>query len=244
MRTWRSRHAPHPKTGASTIMDFEEEVKTHTRRVEAGRTGTLWPSVSPLWSGRGRVLSDARLSSAEVPAGRRSGTSRWRCPGSCGGGACAAASGSPTTRPFALPRKRFVKPPVLEKAGEYLGTEHSYRKTVEHEGMPIMYDDRKPDRGEAAGGLGSQHGLAVVVVAGRDARHAAGRLGADSPERAQLHAAPPAVGRAVLRSTAREQRQAHAPAGDAVAGGGPRMRGTFRPGNLPPLCNRPRLVVR
>jgi hypothetical protein len=43
-----------------------------------------------------------------------------------------------------LPRKRFVKPPVLEKASEYLGTGHSYSKAVEHEGMPIMYDDRTP----------------------------------------------------------------------------------------------------
>ena len=72
------------------------------------------------------------------------GASRWRCPGSCDGDACGAASGSPTTRPFALPRKRFVKQPVLEKAGEYLGTDHSYGKTAEHEGMPIMYDDRTP----------------------------------------------------------------------------------------------------
>jgi len=43
-----------------------------------------------------------------------------------------------------LPHKRFVKEPVLEKSSEYLGTEHSYRKTVEDQGMPIMYDDRKP----------------------------------------------------------------------------------------------------
>ena len=82
-----------------------------------------------------------------------SGTSRWRCPGSCDGGACAAASGSPTTRPFALPRKRFVQPPVLEKAGEYLGTEQSYRKTVEDKGMPIMYDDRKPTKERQPQGL-------------------------------------------------------------------------------------------
>ena len=41
-----------------------------------------------------------------------------------------------------MPRKRFVKQPVLDKANEYLGTDHSYRKTAEHEGMPIMYDDR------------------------------------------------------------------------------------------------------
>ena len=82
-----------------------------------------------------------------------SGTSRWRCPGSCGGGASAAASGSRTTRPFALPRKRFVQVPVLEKAGEYLGTEHSYRKTVKDKGMPIMYDDRKPAKGRQPVGL-------------------------------------------------------------------------------------------
>lgn len=82
-----------------------------------------------------------------------SGTSRWRCPGSCGGGASAAASGSRTTRPFALPRKRFVQAPVLEKAGEYLGTEHSYRKTVKDKGMPIMYDDRKPAKGRQPVGL-------------------------------------------------------------------------------------------
>ena len=63
-----------------------------------------------------------------------SGTSGWQCPGSSGGGASAGASGSRTTRPFALPRKRFVQPAVLEKAGEYLGTENSYRKTVEDQG--------------------------------------------------------------------------------------------------------------
>jgi hypothetical protein len=74
------------------------------------------------------------------------GTSTSRCRGSCGGVACVAASGSPTIPPFALPRKRFTKPPVLEKATEYLGTEHSYARTTEHEEerwrLPIMYDDR------------------------------------------------------------------------------------------------------
>jgi hypothetical protein len=41
-----------------------------------------------------------------------------------------------------LPQKRFVRQPVLEKASEYVGTEHSYRQSVKEEGMPIMYDDR------------------------------------------------------------------------------------------------------
>jgi hypothetical protein len=35
---------------------------------------------------------------------------------------------------------------VLEKAKEYLGTDHSYRKTAQHEGRPILYDDRKDQR--------------------------------------------------------------------------------------------------
>jgi hypothetical protein len=81
------------------------------------------------------------------------GTSAWRSPGSCGGAACVAASDSRTTHPFALPRKRFVQLPVLEKTGEYLGTERSYRETVQDQGMPIMYDDRKPARQRLPVGL-------------------------------------------------------------------------------------------
>ena len=41
-----------------------------------------------------------------------------------------------------MPRKRFTKWPVVEKANEYLGTDHTYRKTVDDEGMAIVYDDR------------------------------------------------------------------------------------------------------
>lgn len=52
-----------------------------------------------------------------------------------------------------MPRKRFTKEPVLEKAGEYLGTEQSYAQTVKYQGMPIMYDDRTPAGLEKASGL-------------------------------------------------------------------------------------------
>jgi hypothetical protein len=41
-----------------------------------------------------------------------------------------------------LPRKRYVKQPVLEKGSEYLGTDQSYLETTKHEGMSIVYDDR------------------------------------------------------------------------------------------------------
>lgn len=54
-----------------------------------------------------------------------------------------------------MPRKRFTKQPLLEKGGEYLGTDHSYRETVvdQREGLPIMYDDRTPAGLERAAGL-------------------------------------------------------------------------------------------
>lgn len=42
-----------------------------------------------------------------------------------------------------MPHKRYAKLPVREKAGEYLGTDTSYRKLVHHQGMPILYDDRE-----------------------------------------------------------------------------------------------------
>jgi hypothetical protein len=35
-----------------------------------------------------------------------------------------------------------VQQPVLAKAGEYLGSDHTYRQTVMHKGMSIVYDDR------------------------------------------------------------------------------------------------------
>jgi len=46
-----------------------------------------------------------------------------------------------------LPRKQFTKQAYLAKTREYLGTNHSYLKTVKHEGMSIVYDDRTA-RGE------------------------------------------------------------------------------------------------
>ena len=52
-----------------------------------------------------------------------------------------------------MPGKRYVKQPVLEKASEYLGTDHSYAKTIKHQGLPIMYDDRTPAGLEKASGL-------------------------------------------------------------------------------------------
>jgi hypothetical protein len=123
MRMRKSRPTPdawREESGYATAGDVPAVVRSRGRRFD----GTTADGGSSAWSW--------------------DRASRWCCPGSCGGGACVAGSSSPTTRPFALPGKRFVKGPVLEKSREYLGTEHSYRKTAEDQGMPIMYDDRKP----------------------------------------------------------------------------------------------------
>lgn len=42
---------------------------------------------------------------------------------------------------------------MLEKAKEYLGTDHSYRKTVTDGRMPIMYDNRNAKGRKLPGGL-------------------------------------------------------------------------------------------
>lgn len=64
-------------------------------------------------------------------------------PGSCVGDVWPAASGSRITLPFAAPHKRYARPPVGEKAKEYLGEDISYRKVACRQGMPILYDDRR-----------------------------------------------------------------------------------------------------
>lgn len=50
---------------------------------------------------------------------------------------------SPIIRPFALRNKQFVSELVLGRAKEFLGTDKSYRKTVQHQGQSIVYDDRQ-----------------------------------------------------------------------------------------------------
>ena len=202
-------------------MDFEEEVKAPHPAGGTRGAGTLWPGVSLLWSSQGRVLPDARLPTAEVPADCRTVRS--------GGVVLDSTLAVPPLRETVhrlptlspLPRKRFVQPPGAGEGGASIWEPStSYRKTVKDKGMPIMYDDRQPAKERQPQGLAPSTVWAVVVVAGRDAWHAAGRLGADSPEGAQLDAAPPAVGRAAaevpLPSAARDAGRGHAGPGRRI----------------------------
>ena len=133
-------------------MDLEEEVKAHTRRVEAGervRYGQACPGCGAAQEECFRMY-DCRRRKFRLVVERYiqvavSWILRWRC----------LRCGKRFTDypPFRLAAEAVRPAPVLEKAGEYLGTEHSYRKTVKDKGMPIMYDDRKPAKGRQPVGL-------------------------------------------------------------------------------------------
>jgi hypothetical protein len=68
VRTWPSRHAPTTK-GCFYDHGFRGGSQGPHPAGGARGAGTLWPGVSRLWRGQGRVLSAARLPTAEVPAG-------------------------------------------------------------------------------------------------------------------------------------------------------------------------------
>ena len=63
-------------------------------------------------------------------------------------------AGSRTTHPFALPAKRYQKQAILEWAKQYLGSRLSYRATVKHQGVPILYDDREDKKMATRGSPG------------------------------------------------------------------------------------------
>ena len=162
VRTLRSRHAPHAKT---VLLDngLEEEVKTHTRRVEIGERVTLGQACPRCGGGEGRVLSGARLPTAEVPLvlGRciqvaLSWILRWRSAlrqavhrlsafSSCRG------SGSPSNRYWRRPASIWGRTtPTLKALRTRVG------------GCPSCTTTGTPVGTEDTAGPGPQHGLAVA----------------------------------------------------------------------------------
>ena len=111
---------------------------------------------------------------------------------------------------------------MLEKASEYLGTDHSYRKTAEHEGMPIMYDDRTAAKERRPVGLAPSTVWRWLSWLGGMTRtlRAAWELIRQKEPNATLHRE--AVGGAVLEVPFGGA-AGHAGAGHAVAGGRPRV---------------------
>ena len=64
-------------------------------------------------------------------------------PGCCGSSARVATERSPTIRPFALRRKQFVSPALLDRAKDFLGSPKSYREAVREQQRSLVYDDRQ-----------------------------------------------------------------------------------------------------
>jgi hypothetical protein len=68
----------------------------------------------------------------------------WFCdPGFYVGNAWRVGGDLPTTRPFALRHKRYVREAIQEKSGEYLETKRSYRRVVRPSGRPVTYEPEK-----------------------------------------------------------------------------------------------------
>jgi hypothetical protein len=94
-----------------------------------------------------------------------------------------------------LPRKRFVQEAVVGKAQEYLGTDHSYRKTAEEEGTPLVYDDRQASDEQLPVGLAPSTVWRWLSWLGgmTDALHAGWELIRQKEPNAALHREPWAV---------------------------------------------------
>ena len=63
--------------------------------------------------------------------------------GFCGSSARIATGRLPTIRPFALRRKQFVSPTLLDRAKDFLGSQKSYRQAVHQQQRSFVYDDRQ-----------------------------------------------------------------------------------------------------
>ena len=135
------------------------------------------------------------------------------------------------------------KPPVLEKAGEYLGTENSYRKTVKDQGMPIMYDNRKPAKGWQPVGLAPStvwRWLSWLGGMPGTLRGAWELIRQKEPD-STLHRQT--MGRVAAKVSLRAA-AGHADRSHAGAGAGSGVWRAVRGGNLPPLRNEPGVFVR
>lgn len=61
--------------------------------------------------------------------------------------------------PFALPHKRFVSAVVGDRSQAFLGSDQSYRASVQPEGRALVYDDRQ-DEAQARRGAALSHSTA------------------------------------------------------------------------------------
>ena len=164
-------------------------------------------------------------------------------PGYCGSSARVATGRLPTIRPFALRRKQFVSPTVLERAKDFLGSRKSYRQGVREQQRSLVYDDRQ-EHPLAARGAALAHStlwrwLSWLGGRTRTMQRASQLICQQDPhstftQPCDRHRSPKVSFRGASSQTGTS--------GPDAAGGG-HIPGAFRQEDLPPVCNRLWLAV-
>ena len=239
----RSRLAPTHQSALFSLMCVEQEIKTHTQRVESGELVFYGKACPACGSQEAFRLHDRRRRSFRVVVDgcvKRlcSWILRWRCQ-ACG-------KRFTDTPPFCRPAQAVFQAAcageiqrisergnVLSPGGPAPGSAHSVRRPG-----AIQYAGRKGSRCW----FGAEYRLAMVVVVGEAAERCAGSWRACSAESARQCAAPRSV---ADLATEVSQRRTPADASGCSAGPGDRslVPGTAQRGNVPQLCNGSRLEL-
>jgi hypothetical protein len=234
---------PHTPTTFLPIMCVEQEIKTHTRRVESGEL-VFYGQACPGCGGQeGFRLHDRRRRTYRIVVQGCvkllcSWILRWRCL-ACGkrftdcppfcGSAQAVRQAACAGQGQAISGYKHI----VSQGGPARGDTHPVRRSA---------NKRDPGRPGSCSRVGGQHRLAVDVVAGEPEEHPAGSLAVDPTESAQQRAASRTVAAACPETWLRWP-SPDTSAGRAMPGHRALVPGTVRPGNIPQLCNGSRLAL-
>jgi len=234
---------PHTPSSSFSLMCVEQEIKTHTRRVESGEL-VFYGQACPGCGSQGRFgLHDRRRRTFRIVVDGCvkllcSWILRWRC--------LACGKRFTDCPPFRDPAQA-VRPAVCAGEGQGIsgyGQILSSGNRTPGNAHPI----RRPGGGQHPGRkglcsrLGTQHRLAMAIMAGEPGKHAAASQPLDPTESSQQCAAPRSMAAACAEVSQRAAR-ADTAAGSAMLGDRALVPRTVRPGNIPQLCNGSRLEL-
>ena len=136
---------------------------------------TLPTTLRPVRIATVRDRGDAMIVAADLFESSPTRPSTSSHPGSYARSATPAAELSPTTHPFALPHKRYVRDAVLERAADYLADEQrSYRQAARNGRQSIGYLSPAPAAAETRTPDPDSHATALMphtACAAIDERH-------------------------------------------------------------------------
>jgi len=233
----QSRRAPTHQWTPFSIMCVEQEIKTHTQRVEAGEPVFYGQACPGCGSQEGFHMHDRRRRTFRIVLEGSvkllcSWILRWKCL-ACGKRFtdCPPFRGSAqAVRQAACVREGegiSGHGDVLSQGGRSPGQAHPVRGAA---------GKQHPGREGSRWRLSAQYRLAMVVVAGQPGEHDAGSLPVDPTESTQQYAAPRSLA-AVCAEVSLRRTPADASAGSGVPGDRALVPGVVQPGNIPQLCN-------